>query len=499
METRIRKSTRRTAGPNVLSLLLVCLLLVNVPANVSAQDRESIQTLQRLGKALASVAENDSPSVVGIKASWTETQSSRGMQGLPFGEDFFDFFQRPSPRQQPQQQQPQREFQRRAQGSGFIISTDGYILTNNHVVSQAEELEVELRDGRTLKAEVIGTDPESDVAVIQVKGENLRPLPLADSEEVEVGEWVLAIGNPLGLTHTVTAGIVSAKGRTGVHIATYENFIQTDAAINFGNSGGPLINLYGQAIGINTAIAGPGGNIGIGFAIPINMAKNIANQLIETGGVERGYLGVLPQDVTPEMADAFGLDEAEGVAIAEVTEGSAAEEAGLQHNDVLLTLDGETLDSAAELRNLVAQREPGSKVRFVLLRNGKRRTITVTLDKRPSMAQLRGRRGGGRTPSDTAKSEALGLTLQNLTSELAERFGHEDAAGVIVTRVAPGSSAAQKGIRPGHLVKEVNLEPVKNVSQFEEALEKASDKGRALLLISDGQAQQFVSLDIPED
>ena len=302
------RARRSHSTCRIIAILFFSSLLI-LPLSALAQDENSIATLKQMGKAFASVAEKASPAVVSIKAERTVTQQYQGFgdgQNFdPFSDDFFNFFFR---RQNPRQQQaPPRKQQQVAQGSGFIISADGYILTNNHVVGDADKVWVELQGGQTLQAEIKGTDPDSDVAVIKIKEKDLKYLELADSDKLEVGEWVLAIGNPLGLSHTVTAGIVSAKHRGGFGLATLENFIQTDAAINFGNSGGPLIDLDGKVVGINTAIAGSTGNIGIGFAIPINMARHIYEQLIQTGKVERGFLGVLPNDMDADMAKELGL------------------------------------------------------------------------------------------------------------------------------------------------------------------------------------------------
>lgn len=470
----------------VVWLVLATFTLCSVAA---AQDADGIATLERMGNAFASVAEKASPAVVGIKAEWTVTQSVAAAPGGP--EDLFEFFfRRGMPEEQPRSQQ--RERRQRAQGSGFIISSDGHILTNSHVVDRAERVQVDLRDGVTVDAQVVGTDPESDVAVIKVDSSNLTTLEMANSDNLKVGEWVLAIGSPLGLSHTVTAGIVSATGRSGLRIASYENFIQTDAAINMGNSGGPLVDLRGRVVGINTAIVGPGGgNIGIGFAIPINMAKDIADQLIASGSVERGYLGLVPQEVTAEMAEAFGLDEARGVAVPQVTDGSAAAEGGVQRNDIILQFGGTTINSETQFRNLVAEKRPGEEVEIVVLRDGEQKTLTVTLARRPSVEQMRGQTQERPSRGGTAQ---LGLAVQNLTPDLARQFGYEGQTGVIVARVAPGSQAAEKGIRPGFLIEEVDRKKVENVRQFERAVEESAADGRIVLLISNGQTSQYIVL-----
>lgn len=462
------------------------------------QQDGNIDILRRMGNAFASVAERASPGVVGIvarrkvaQAASPTQESPWGDQLDPFSEEFFDRFFRRSPRDQ----SPRRDYTQRAQGSGFIISKDGYIITSNHLVGQADEVRVELVGGRTVDAKVVGTDPDSDVAVIKVEADNLTPVPLGNSDDLQVGEWVLAIGNPMGLSHTVTAGIVSAKGRSGLNIATYENFIQTDAAINMGNSGGPLINLNGQAVGINTAILGPGGgNIGIGFAIPINMAKEVANQLIKTGSVERGYLGVVPQDLTEDLAAAFDLEEGKGVVLSQVTEDSAAAKAGMKAGDVVLEFRGTPIESATQFRNLVAGGRPGETVEMVVLRNGKRETISATLDARPSAEQLQGQQRREEPPEEE-EPQRLGLTVHDLTSEMAQRFGYEGQEGVIITRVAPDSEAAEKGLRAGYVIKEVNRQPVSNVEQYRKAVSEATGRNRRiLLLITNGQVSQYVVL-----
>jgi len=319
------------------------------------------------------------------------------------------------------------------------------------------------------------------------------------SKNMKVGEWVVAIGSPMGLSHTVTAGIVSAKGRSGLNIATYENFIQTDAAINMGNSGGPLVNLDGQVVGINTAILGPnGGNIGIGFAIPINMAKDVANQIIKTGTVERGYLGIYPQDLTPELAQALDLKDAKGVVITQIGEAGPAAEAGIKRDDVVLEFGGSSVESASQFRNLVAAHKPGEKVEMIVLRGGERETLTVKMGRRPSAEELRHQQEPQKRRQE--RSQRLGLIVQDLTAELAEQYGlKEQQAGVIITGVIPGSEAAEKGLQAGYVVREVNRQPIHNVQEFKDAVVAAAPKGRALLLITDGQASQYVVLKVPQD
>ena len=467
----------------VISTLFL-LLLFTSPLSVWAQSKNSIDTLRQMGKAFASITEKASPAVVSLKSERTVTREYPTFRDWPFGDpfsdpfgdDFFDFFFR---RRSPQQRSPERRYRQpqTAQGSGFIITSDGYILTNNHMIDGAEKVNVELADGRKFTAEIIGSDPESDIALVKIDAGDLPYLEMADSDALEVGEWVLAIGNPLGLSHTVTAGIVSAKGRSGFGLATLENFIQTDAAINFGNSGGPLINLDGQVVGMNTAIAGSTGNIGIGFAIPINMAKNVYRQLREGGAVVRGYLGIWFEELTPEKAAPLDIEEdTKGVIITDVIEDSAADKAGLKRYDVVVEFEGQPVEKNNELLNRVAMLKPGTKVEIVVLRDGKRRSFNVELSKRPSESEIT-----GELPKDTR--EELGFTVQNLTPELAQRYGYESESGVIVSSVEPGSQAAMARISPGALIKEVNRQKVNNTKEFNEAIKEAKKKGGALLLV----------------
>ena len=471
----------------------IFLLFFISPLSVFSQDPQSIATLRQMGKAFASIAEKASPAVVSLESRRTVTREYSIMPDWPFGDPFsdpFDFFFRRSPRQRPQQRQYREP--RTAQGSGFIISSDGYLLTNNHMVEGAEKVEVKLTDGRKFTVKIIGTDPDADVAVVKIDAKNLPYLDLADSDTLEVGEWVLAIGNPLGLSHTVTAGIVSAKGRSGFGLAELEDFIQTDAAINRGNSGGPLINLDGKVVGINTAIMGASVNIGIGFAIPINIAKHAYEQLVESGTVERGFLGVTVEDLTPEKAPFFGLKEdAKGVLIPEVTKDSAADKAGLKHNDVILELNGEPAESASDLQKRISMLKPGSRVELVVWRDGERKTITVKLGKRPTKDEI-----AGTLPEETR--EELGFSVETLTDELAERYGYEAQSGVIVSEVESGSQAEEKGIAPGALIKEVNQQKVRNTREFNDAIKKARKEGAALLLVKRGRYTLYVPLKLSE-
>lgn len=495
MQTVNFKQNKSLSHHHVFSAFLILLLFIT-PLSALAQDTSSIDTLRQMGKAFAKISEKASPAIVGIKANQTVTQEYSIMRDWPFGDPFDDdFFERFFGRSFPRQRSPQRKYRQSVQGSGFIVSSDGYILTANHLVNEAEDIEVKLADGREFEAKVIGSDPESEVAVIKIDADNLPILELADSDTLEVGEWVIAIGNPFGLSHTVTAGIVSAKGRSGLRLAEYEDFIQTDAAINPGNSGGPLINLDGKVVGINTAIVighlAYRGNIGIGFAIPINIAKFIYNQLIEGGKVVYGALGVIIRDLDTDLAESLGLQETKGVAVAEVIEGSAAEKAGMKRYDVIVEFNGQAVEKVNEFRNRVAMLKPGTKVEIIVIRNGKRKTLDAELGE--SSAELK------ITKIPQKAVELLGLDVQNLTDDLAERYGYEDQEGVVVTSVAPGSEAEQKGIKPGMLIMEVDRKPVRNTKEFDEAIGKAAEEGKVLLLVNDGRYRLLIVLKLPEE
>jgi serine protease Do len=494
MQTLTFKQRKSSLRYLVISVPLVLLILIAVlPA--FGQDTNSVDTLRQIGKTFTNIAKKASPAVVGIKAEKPFMQDYFFMPDWPFGEpfdpfgdDFFDrFFRRPSPRRH------QRKELRPVQASGFIISPDGYILTNNHLVGEAEKITVKLADEREFKAKLIGTDPESDVAVIKIDTKKDLPhLQLADSDALEVGEWVIAIGNPFGLDHTVTAGIISAKGRSEVGLATFENYIQTDAAINPGNSGGPLLNLDAEVVGINTAIVSrSGGFVGIGFAIPINMAKAIYKELIDTGTVVRGFLGVNIQDLDPDTADLLGLDkDTKGVVLPDVTKDSAADKAGIKPYDVIVEFEGEKIEKANELLNRVSALKPGTKVKIVVLRDGKRKTLTVELGTRPPMNEITA------APPDVL--DQLGLTVQELTNELADRLGYEGLTGVVVSRVEQGSEAARQGITRGTLIMEVNQEKVRDTKEFNTAIKKTAKKGKVLLRIKQERYTRLVVLKVPK-
>jgi serine protease Do len=477
----------------LIAALVLATFLVSIQPIFAAQD-ENIALLDRSAKAFSSVVKKAGPAVVYIGVE----KSVKGMGGMGRGQDPFGMFDDPFFQRffGPQFQHPkprQRQFKQRGAGSGFIISSDGMILTNNHVVEDADTIKVRLSDKREFTAKVIGTDPQSDVALIQIDGNNLPTLPLGDSDELEVGEWVIAIGSPFELSQTVTVGVVSAKGRSRLGINDYENFIQTDAAINPGNSGGPLLNIHGEAVGINTAIfSRSGGYMGIGFAIPVNMAKNIQKQLQQNGKVTRGWLGVVIQDVNEDLADSFNLDRAEGILVSEVSDGSPAKKAGLQQGDVIMALDGLPVADVTELRNRVAMTAPDTKVKFTIIRNGHEKTVMVRIGEQPSdFGHVAKKEKHGKTSS---LLDGMGLSLQELTTELADQFNYSKGQGVLIAEVEPDSPAARVGLQPGQLIEEVNQIRVHSLSELKKALKKSKNPKQVLLRVRAGEFSQYVVL-----
>jgi len=453
-------------------------------------------------KGFAHVARQATPAVVFIQVE-KKVEMGRGGQlffNNPydlFGEEFFERFFGPGFRRQqpPQGGERGRSFVQTGQGSGFIISKDGYILTNTHVVGDADRIRVRLQSGKEYTAKRIGADARTEVAVVKIDaGEELPAVRLGDVSKLEIGEWVVAIGNPFGLKETLTVGVVSAKGRAGIGITDYEDFIQTDAAINPGNSGGPLLNIDGEVVGINTAIfSRSGGYMGIGFAVPIDMAVGIKDQLVANGKVTRGYLGVLlnPGDLDPEMASSFGLKEGGGVLLADVLPDGPAAKAGLQAGDIVLELQGAPVAETRLFRQEVARLPPESKVELTVFREGKRRKVTVTVGTAPEegLAEAGAPAGG----NDDAAARKLGLALQPLTPDLAARFGYEqNAAGVLVAEVEPGSPAAREGMQPGDLVEGVNRTPVATPADFHK--QAAAAKGPLLLQLRTPRGRRFVLL-----
>lgn len=487
---------------NFFVLLMLVLLM---PVDLFAQQGNGVESLRQTSKAFAEVARRVSPSVVLIQVE-RETETAQmppfgfpfgngDGDSFPFGDDllrrFFGDRLPDSPRFNAPGKKQQQGKQRSVvgQGSGFVFSASNkktYILTNNHVVEGNDKISVKFLDGREFDAKIKGTDPKSDIAVIEIEASGLPAVQIGDYSQLEVGEWVVAIGNPFGLSHTLTVGVVSAKGRTSLGINDYEDFIQTDAAINPGNSGGPLVNLDGEVIGMNTAIfSRSGGYMGIGFAIPINLVQRIANQLIEKGEVVRGYLGIMIQPLTADLAKSFELKNEKGILIAQVTKNSPADKAGLKAGDVIVNFQGRPVSEVGDFRNQVAMEQPGSKVEFDIIRDGKQRSVSVKIVK------LTDNKLAAQEPSQA--SEKLGLAVQTITADLAKQLGIKAGKGVVVTEVAPGSVAMMAGISRGSVILEVNRKAVNSAAEFDQAV-KSSANNKVLLLVRDDDVSRYVVL-----
>jgi len=453
-------------------------------------SQQQLSTATDLSQAFQHVAKSVKPSVVSIRS--VRRMAVRQPQMRPFGpqvpDEFRGFFDDEMFERFFEDRLPDREFERRGMGSGVVISADGYIVTNNHVVGQADEVKVTLSDGREFTAEIVGTDRSTDLAVLKIDADNLQPATLGSSDELEVGEWVLAMGSPFGLEQTVTAGIISAKSRANMGITDYEDFIQTDAAINPGNSGGPLVNLRGEVVGINTAIASrSGGYMGVGFAIPSDMTRAIVDSLITEGSVTRGWLGAMIQDLDDDLARSFGYDATDGVLIGDVMPDSPAQQAGLQSGDIVTSFDGQPVTSANQLRNLVAQAKPGEEVQASVFRDGEELSVTVTIAKRDD--QTLQAAIGDRSTS------GLGMTVQTLTNQQARELGLPgEAAGVVVTEVEPGSLAHRAMIRPQDVIVSVGGREVRTAREFREAVADLDlQQGIRLQVFRDG-FRRFVYL-----
>jgi serine protease Do len=418
------------------------------------------------------LAKSLKPAVVNISTTKTiAAQKHQHPYGMdPFQEYFEKFFEG----------QRQHQYKQRNLGSGFIISDDGYIITNNHVVDGADEIKVKLSDGREFKGEVKGRDEKLDLALVKIVAKGHLPVaPLGDSDKMEVGEWVMAIGNPFGLAQTVTAGIVSAQGRV-IGSGPYDDFIQTDASINPGNSGGPLFNVKGEVIGINTAILA--GGQGIGFAIPVNMAKAILPQLKESGKVTRGWLGVSLQAVTPELAQSFGLDSEKGALVAEVMKDSPAEKAGFKGGDIILEFDGHPIHEMSELPRLVATTQVGKKVNVKILRDGQEKTLPVTIERLKE----------GNDEDSALTSDRLGAKVTRLSPERSQQMRLD--GGVVVIEVQADSLAEHAGIQEGDVIREINGTQIKSVADYSKAVASVKKGGYLKMLLRRGNASLFVAI-----
>jgi Do/DeqQ family serine protease len=441
------------------------------------------RTIGAGGDSYAPIVEETAPAVVTIRSERIIKTSSQDLPDDPLFRQFFGEQFGNRGRQMP----PQREG---GLGSGVIVRADGYILTNHHVVEGADHVTVELTDGRSFKAKVIGSDAPSDLAVVKIDAPNLQTLTLGNSDAVRTGDVVLAVGNPLGVGQTVTMGIVSAKGRAtgGAGDGSFEDFIQTDAPINRGNSGGALVNTRGELIGINSQILSPsGGNIGIGFAIPANMARNVMTQLIDKGQVRRGMLGVTIQPVTSDIARSLGLAQVRGALVSDVQPDSPAAKGGIRRGDIISAIDGTPVTDGNVLRNHVAQMAPGTKARVTVLRGGKEENLDVTL------AELKAAGREGDSPEAASDGSGFGMAVEPLTRETARQLGVDASAGVVVTDVQPSGRAAEAGLRSGDVIEQVDGKSVQSADALRSAL-KSGDRP-ALLLVHRGATTVFVTLD----
>jgi serine protease Do len=459
-----------------------------------AVDPSALSVAEQLSNTFAAVAEKVSPSVVTV---FTETdvrapKSPFGPEGNGrspfeefFGDEFFKrFFDTPH---------PQGGMKQTGLGSGVIIDKDGLILTNNHVVDDADNIKVRLMDGREFEAKVKGRDPQTDLAILKIEAKDLQTIEMGDSDKARVGDWVLAIGSPVNpqLEHSVTSGIISAKGRSAVGLTQYEDYIQTDAAINPGNSGGPLVNLRGELIGINSAIVTQnGGFSGIGFAIPANLAQKIADDIVVNGKVVRGWLGVSIQNISPDLAKALHLETNNGVIVTAVEDDSPAQKAGLKSEDVIRKFDGKEIDNATELSTKVAASSPGQKVTMGVLRDGKAKNIEVTLGELNPKTQQIAR--GEETVSN------LGLAVADITPPLAQKYEiPKSEHGVVVTGVEPGGVASQTGIREGDVIVKVNRREIASTKEFDSEISKTAAGDEALLYVRRGDTNLFVAFTMP--
>lgn len=448
-------------------------------------DGPDINTLESQNRAYERIAETVTPAIVSIQS----TQVIKVQQSPMFNDPFFrQFFGNAFPNIPPEQKE-------HALGSGVIVSPDGYIVTNNHVIKNASDIEIQLADKRSFKGRVVGTDPQTDVAVLKIDAHGLKTAPVGDSSTLHVGDIVMAFGNPFGLDFTVTRGAVSALGRPAPEANMVANYIQTDAAINPGNSGGPLVNVHGQVVGINTWIvpgAGPGGegaSIGIGFAVPSNTVRHVMEDLVKNGKVTRGYLGVYPRVLTPDLAKQFGIPDTSGALVNQVSPDSPADKAGLKEGDVIRKLDGQTIGDSTQLTGLVTNLSPGQVVTLDIVRDGKPMTVRVTLGERP--ADLSASNGlGGSGPTQGA---LRGIAVQGLTPSLRQQLGlSARVTGVVISQIDPNSPAAQAGVQEGDVIESINRQAVNSVPEFDRLARQA--KGEVLVYINRQGSSGFLTI-----
>lgn len=449
-----------------------------VPVAGAADAVRSLPNFTELAKRLG-------PSVVNVSTTQVRRMAQDAPAPFGQGDPRNDLLERFFGGRLPRGAQPGPQPRQGGVGSGFIIDSNGTILTNYHVVGNAQKINVTLSDGKSYEAKVIGTDQKTDIAVIKIDaGRDLPAAALGDSDRLEVGEWVIAIGNPFGLDHTVTSGIVSAKGRQ-IGAGPYDNFIQTDASINPGNSGGPLLNLRGEVVGINTAIfSQSGGNIGIGFAIPTNSVKDLLPQLRDKGRVVRGYLGTTVQKITPEIADSLSLKQGGGALVADVLKGGPAEKAGLKAGDVIVEFDKKEIKDSSDLPAAVARVAPGTSAQLKVTRDGKQISLPITV----------GELKDNEVVASSGQESDLGLTVQPLTPDMAQSLGLERADGLVVASVKPGSAADEAGLRSGDVITQVNRRPVKNLADYNREISRTEKSKSVLFLVRRGESSVFLAL-----
>lgn len=461
----------------------------NTDLEIRKSDRRDAQTDSMGFPSFADLVDSQKPSVVNI--STTSVVKRRGMfpgfpENSPFGDNdpFEEFFKRFFG------DSPQKEFKRQGLGSGFIISEDGYVVTNNHVIDRAEDVEVVLEDGTKYEAEVVGKDPKTDIAVLKIEPETpLKAVVFGDSDNLRIGEWVMAIGNPFGLGYTVTAGIVSAKGRS-LGMGAYDDFIQTDAPMNPGNSGGPLFNLNGEVVGVNTAIVARGQ--GIGFSIPINLAENIISQLTEEGKVTRGWLGVLIQSITPEIAESLGLKDVRGALIADVTPGSPADKAGLKRGDIVIEFEGNVIDEFSDLTKLVGAASPGESKDIKILREGEELQFTIEL------GELKDDKAKKQQTEKDEPVQQGDISVTDINPQLAERYNLDQESGVIIFNVERASRAWEAGFRPGDIILKIDKKDIPDVDTYNDYIEQVAPDKLSLFLLKRGDSTRYVGYKIKE-